>query len=62
VSDLEHTLPECPAARFLAVLDGPWATLIVRDLLTGPKRFTELRTGLPRRLRSSNTAAVTGRV
>lgn len=34
-------------ARFLTVLDGPWATLIVRDLLTGPKRFTELRTGLP---------------
>jgi DNA-binding HxlR family transcriptional regulator len=29
------------------VLDGPWATLIVRDLLTGPKRFTELRAGLP---------------
>jgi hypothetical protein len=25
------------------VLDGPWATLIVRELLTGPKRFTELR-------------------
>ncbi|RZK94521.1 MAG: transcriptional regulator [Rhodococcus sp. (in: high G+C Gram-positive bacteria)] len=45
--DPEHTLPECPVARFLTVLDGPWATLIVRDLLTGPKRFTELRTGLP---------------
>ena len=45
--DLDHTLPECPVARFLTVLDGPWATLIVRDLLTGPKRFTELRTGLP---------------
>jgi DNA-binding HxlR family transcriptional regulator len=47
VSDLEHPLPECPVARFLTVLDGPWATLIVRDLLTGPKRFTELRAGLP---------------
>ncbi|MFC9555789.1 winged helix-turn-helix transcriptional regulator [Rhodococcus sp. NPDC056960] len=47
MSDLEHALPECPVARFLTVLDGPWATLIVRDLLTGPKRFTELRTGLP---------------
>ncbi|MHA4852775.1 winged helix-turn-helix transcriptional regulator [Rhodococcus sp. MSC1_016] len=47
MSDLEHTLPECPVARFLTVLDGPWATLIVRDLLTGPKRFTELRAGLP---------------
>jgi DNA-binding HxlR family transcriptional regulator len=47
MSDLEPLLPECPVARFLTVLDGPWATLIVRDLLTGPKRFTELRTGLP---------------
>jgi DNA-binding HxlR family transcriptional regulator len=47
MSDLQHPLPECPVARFLTVLDGPWATLIVRDLLTGPKRFTELRAGLP---------------
>ena len=47
MSDLEHPLPECPIARFLAVLDGTWATLIVRELLTGPKRFTELRAALP---------------
>lgn len=47
MSDVEHLLPECPIARFLTVLDGPWATLIVRELLTGPKRFTELRTALP---------------
>jgi len=47
VSELEHPLPECPVARFLTVLDGSWATLIVRDLLTGPKRFTELRAGMP---------------
>jgi DNA-binding HxlR family transcriptional regulator len=25
------------------LLDGPWATLIVRELLHGPRRFTELR-------------------
>lgn len=47
MSELEHPLPECPVARFLTVLDGSWATLIVRDLLTGPKRFTELRAGMP---------------
>ena len=29
------------------MLDGTWATLIVRELLTGPKRFTEPRTALP---------------
>jgi DNA-binding HxlR family transcriptional regulator len=40
-------LPECPIARFLTVVDGPWATLIVRELLTGPKRFTAIRSALP---------------
>ncbi|WP_075737075.1 winged helix-turn-helix transcriptional regulator [Streptomyces acidiscabies] len=38
---------ECGVARFLALLDGPWATLIVRELLPGPRRFTELRDALP---------------
>ncbi|MEU8825065.1 helix-turn-helix domain-containing protein [Streptomyces sp. NPDC048636] len=40
-------LPECGVARFLVLLDGPWATLIVRELLRGPHRFTELRDALP---------------
>jgi DNA-binding HxlR family transcriptional regulator len=46
MSEVEHLLPECPIARFLTVLDGAVATLLVREL-TGPKRFTELRTALP---------------
>ncbi|MEU4624824.1 helix-turn-helix domain-containing protein [Actinoplanes sp. NPDC023801] len=29
--------------RTLQVLDGKWATLVVRELMPGPKRFTELR-------------------
>ena len=36
----------CPIERALLVLDGKWSTLIIRELLSGPKRFTELRTGL----------------
>ncbi|HJP73931.1 MAG TPA: helix-turn-helix domain-containing protein [Pseudonocardiaceae bacterium] len=40
-------LPECGVARFLTLLNGPWATLIVRELLRGPLRFTELREALP---------------
>lgn len=40
-------LPECGVARFLTLLNGPWATLIVRELLKGPHRFTELRQVLP---------------
>lgn len=39
--------PECGVARFLVLLDGPWATLIVRELLHGPLRFTEIRDRLP---------------
>jgi len=35
--------PCCGVARFLTILDGPWATLIIRELLNGPLRFTELR-------------------
>ena len=43
-----HTeLPVCGVARFLVLLDGPWATLIVRELLHGPHRFTQLRAALP---------------
>jgi DNA-binding HxlR family transcriptional regulator len=37
---------DCPIARFLGALDGPWATLIVRELLQGPRRFGELQTQL----------------
>jgi DNA-binding HxlR family transcriptional regulator len=36
----------CPIERALLVLDGKWSTLIIRDLLSGPKRFGELRVGL----------------
>lgn len=39
-------LPECGVARFLMLCNGPWATLIVRELLHGPQRFGELREGL----------------
>ncbi|MEH1126731.1 winged helix-turn-helix transcriptional regulator [Micromonospora sp. CPCC 206061] len=43
----DSCLPECGVARFLVLLNGPWATLIVRELLHGPRRFTELRGALP---------------
>jgi DNA-binding HxlR family transcriptional regulator len=39
--------PDCGIARFLQLLEGPWATLVVRELLTGPHRFTELMGALP---------------
>jgi DNA-binding HxlR family transcriptional regulator len=36
----------CPVARAVAVLEGKWTMLVIRDLLGGTRRFTELRTSL----------------
>lgn len=37
----------CGLARALNLVGDRWALLIVRELLLGPKRFTDLRRGLP---------------
>lgn len=38
----------CGVARALELVGERWALLIVRDLLVGPRRFTDLRRGLPK--------------
>jgi DNA-binding HxlR family transcriptional regulator len=38
----------CGLARALELVGERWALLVVRDLLVGPRRFTDLRRGLPR--------------
>jgi len=38
----------CGLARALELVGERWALLIIRDLLVGPRRFTDLRKGLPR--------------
>src|SRR5215212_735017 len=37
----------CAAAHALDLVGERWALLVVRELLLGPKRFTDLRAGLP---------------
>ena len=37
----------CGVARALDLVGDRWALLVVRELLLGPKRFTDLRAGLP---------------
>lgn len=37
----------CGFARALELVGERWALLIIRDLLIGPKRFTEIQRGLP---------------
>jgi DNA-binding HxlR family transcriptional regulator len=59
----------CAAAHALDLVGERWALLVVRELLLGPKRFTDLRSGLPhvspdvlaRRLRGLEEAGVVRR-
>ncbi|MFQ6708458.1 helix-turn-helix transcriptional regulator, partial [Bordetella pertussis] len=37
----------CAGAHALDLVGERWALLVVRELLLGPKRFTDLRKGLP---------------
>lgn len=36
----------CPVSKAVRVLDGRWTILVVRDLLGGTRRFTDLRRSL----------------
>jgi DNA-binding HxlR family transcriptional regulator len=36
----------CPVTRAVRVLDGRWTVLVVRDLLGGTRRFSQLRRSL----------------
>lgn len=38
----------CGLARALEIVGERWALLIIRDLLVGPRRYTDLRHGLPK--------------
>jgi DNA-binding HxlR family transcriptional regulator len=37
----------CPIARALDVVGERWALMVVRELLLGPQRFSDLRRALP---------------
>jgi DNA-binding HxlR family transcriptional regulator/putative sterol carrier protein len=59
----------CGIAHASELLGQRWALLMVRELLLGPKRFTDLRTGLPdispnvlgQRLRELEASGIVGR-
>ena len=46
LAELPRDTDECPVDRALQVMEGRWATLIVRELLGGTKRFGQLKTAL----------------
>ena len=38
----------CPVSKAMELLDERWTMLVIRELVTGTKRFNDLRRGLPR--------------
>lgn len=42
----KENLPECPVATTVQLVGSKWKLLILRDLLTGTKRYNELRKSL----------------
>ena len=40
------TLPACPVETTLTLIGDKWKVLIIRDLLSGTKRFGELKKSL----------------
>lgn len=54
---MENTLPKCPVEVTLQLIGNKWKVLIIRDLLTGTKRFNELMhsvTGITQKVLTSN--------
>src|SRR5215831_4307537 len=38
----------CPVAKAMELLDERWTLLVIRELVSGSRRFNDLRRGLPR--------------
>lgn len=43
----KEELPECPVATTVQLIGNKWKLLIIRNLLAGPQRFTELHKTIP---------------
>ena len=53
----KEDLPACPVATTVGLIGNKWKLLIIRDLLTGTKRFGELRksvTGISQKVLTDN--------
>jgi DNA-binding HxlR family transcriptional regulator len=49
LNDIRTATPEqivCPVAKTAEIISGKWTLLIIRDLTTGTKRFSELERSL----------------
>lgn len=43
----KQELPECPVAATVELIGNKWKLLIIRNLLDGEQRFTQLKNGSP---------------
>lgn len=43
----KQELPKCPVASTVQLIGNKWKLLIIRNLLKGAQRFTELKKGVP---------------
>lgn len=53
----KNTLPPCPVETTLMLIGDKWKVLIIRDLRTGTKRFSELKrsvTGISQKVLTAN--------
>jgi DNA-binding HxlR family transcriptional regulator len=58
---MEKLLPDCPVETTLQLIGDKWKVLIIRDLLTGTKRFNELMrsvTGITQKVLTSHLRAM----
>lgn len=49
MEQLKHTASctdECPVKMTAEIIEGKWTTLVVRELLTGKKRYSEIQKAL----------------
>lgn len=54
---MSKPIPACPVEMILQLIENKWKILILRDLLTGTKRFGELKksvTGITQKVITSN--------
>ena len=43
----KEELPDCPVATTVQLIGNKWKLLIIRNLLAGPQRFTEMKNTIP---------------
>lgn len=43
----KEELPDCPVATTVQLIGNKWKLLIIRNLLAGPQRFTEMKNSIP---------------